>query len=82
MLEILKFSDSQLQSLAPENWVSPVMSAAIYLQEGRMEDALRTLQMTDHIEGLAMQVQILIMMERVDLGMLLPKFYTFYLSTF
>ena len=38
-----------------------------------MEDALRTLQMTDHIEGLAMQVQILIMMERVDLGMLLPK---------
>ena len=73
MLEILKFSDSQLQSLAPENWVSPVMSAAIYLQEGRMEDALRTLQMTDHIEGLAMQVQILIMMERVDLGMLLPK---------
>ena len=48
------------------------MSAAIYLQEGRMEDALRTLQMTDHIEGLAMQVQILIMMERVDLGNLLP----------
>ena len=44
------------------------MSAAIYLQEGRMEDALRTLQMTDHIECLAMQVQILIMMERVDLG--------------
>merc|ERR1712176_204324 len=64
----LKTLDSQLQSLAPENWVSPVMSAAIYLQEGRMEDALRTLQMTDHIEGLAMQVQILIMMERVDLA--------------
>ena len=44
------------------------MCASIYLQEGRHEDALRTLQLTDNIEGLAMQVQIFIMIERVDLG--------------
>jgi len=64
----LKTLDTQIQSLAPENWVSPVMSASIYLQEERYEDALRTLQLTDHIEGLAMQVQIFIMIERVDLA--------------
>jgi len=64
----LKILDTQIQSLAPENWVSPVMCASIYLQEGRSEDALRTLQLTDNIEGLAMQVQIFIMIERVDLA--------------
>lgn len=70
----LKTLDNQIQSLAPENWVSPIMSAAIYLQEERYEDALRTLQLTDHIEGLAMQIQIYIMIERVDLAKkLLPK---------
>jgi len=70
----LKTLDNQIQSLAPENWVSPIMSAAIYLQEERYEDALRTLQLTDHIEGLAMQIQIYIMIERIDLAKkLLPK---------
>lgn len=60
--------DSQIESLAPDNWVSPVMCASIQLQEGQHENALRTLQLTDHIEGLAMQTQIFIMLERVDLG--------------
>lgn len=64
----LKTLDSQIQSLAPENWVSPVMCASIYLKEGQFENALRTLQLTDNIEGLAMQTQIFIMMERVDLA--------------
>jgi coatomer protein complex subunit epsilon len=64
----LKALDTQIQSLAPENWVSPLMSASIYLQEGRYEDALRTLQLTDNIEGKAMQVQIFVAIERVDLA--------------
>lgn len=64
----LKTLDSQIQSLAPDNWVSPLICASIYLQEGRSEDALRTLQLTDNIEGLAMQVQIFISIQRVDLA--------------
>lgn len=44
------------------------MCASIYLHEGNYESALRTLQLTDHIEGLAMQCQIYVMMERPDLG--------------
>lgn len=57
--------------MAPENWVSPVMCASIYMHEGNYESALRTLQLTDHIEGLAMQCQIYVMMERPDLGEIL-----------
>lgn len=64
----LKTLNSQIESLAPDNWVSPVMCASIQLQEGQHENALRTLQLTDHIEGLAMQTQIFIMLERVDLA--------------
>jgi len=64
----LKILDSQLQAVAPENWVSPVMCASIYLHEGNYESALRTLQLTDHLEGLAMQVQVYVMMERPDLA--------------
>merc|ERR1712021_218151 len=30
----LKLLDSQLQAVAPENWVSPVMCASIYMHEG------------------------------------------------
>jgi len=62
----LKILDGQLQSLAPNNWVSPVISASIYHQEGQYENALRTLQLTDHIEASALQVQILVAIERPD----------------
>ena len=61
-------SDSQLQAVAPENWVSPVMCAAIHLHEKNFEGALRTLQLTDHLESMAMQVQIYCQMERPELG--------------
>ena len=64
----LKLLDAQLQAVAPENWVSPVMCASVFLHEKNFESALRTLQLTDHLEGLAMQVQIYVMMERPDLG--------------
>ena len=60
--------DSQLQAVAPENWVSPVMCAAIHLHEKNFEGALRTLQLTDHLESMAMQVQIYCQMERPELG--------------
>lgn len=60
--------ESQLNSLSPENWISPIISASIMLHENRPEDALRALQLTDHIEGLAMQVQIYVHMERPDLS--------------
>ena len=33
--------ESQLNSLSPENWISPIISASIYLHENRPEDALR-----------------------------------------
>ena len=62
------FLDSQLQAVAPENWVSPVMCAAIHLHEKNFEGALRTLQLTDHLESMAMQVQIYCQMERPELG--------------
>jgi len=64
----LKILEGQLQSVAPENWVSPVMCASIYLHEKNYESALRTLQLSDHIEALAMQVQIYVSMERPDLA--------------
>ena len=62
------YLDSQIQSLAPENWVSPVISASIHLNEGDYESALRVLQLTDHLEGQAMQAQIYVSIERPDLG--------------
>jgi len=64
----LKVLEAQLQAVAPENWVSPVMCASVYLHQKNYESALRTLQLTDHIEGLAMQVQIYCQMERPDLA--------------
>jgi len=66
--ESLKLLDSQLQAVAPENWVSPVMCAAIHLHEKNFEGALRTLQLTDHLESMAMQVQIYCQMERPELA--------------
>lgn len=50
--------------------MSPVISASIYHQEGQYENALRTLQLTDHIEASALQVQILVAIERPDQGFL------------
>ena len=66
---LINCSEAQLQAVAPENWVSPVMCASVYLHQKNYESALRTLQLTDHIEGLAMQVQIYCQMERPDLGL-------------
>ena len=69
MFDVLShFLDSQLQAVAPENWVSPVMCAAIHLHEKNFESALRTLQLRDHLESMAMQVQIYCQMERPELG--------------
>ena len=44
------------------------MCAAIHLHEKNFESALRTLQLTDHLESMAMQVQIYCQMERPELG--------------
>ena len=44
------------------------MCAAIHLHEKNFEGALRTLQLTDHLESMAMQVQIYCQMERPELG--------------
>ena len=44
---------------------------APFAHEGNYKSAFRTLQLTDHIEGSAMQCQIYVMMELPDLGELL-----------
>ncbi len=50
------------------NWVLLVMSAAIFVHEENYESALRVLHASDHLEVIALKLQTLLKMDRVDLA--------------
>lgn len=61
--------DTMLSSEAfAESDILPIIAATIYLQEENVESALRVLHNSETIESLAMSLQILLRMDRVDLA--------------